>query len=392
MSDAASDTSIGTQVTGLDLSADPYPTYQRLRDEGACCWLAAANRWVITRWDEVFSLDERPELVAGEPDSLMTRAMGLSMLRTDGATHRRQRQPAHQPLRGREFDAQWAGMLDRVAGEVLNDFAARGEADLVADFAGPFAAHTLKLLLGIDDVDDRDLQTWSQALIDGIGNYADDPEVWARCDDASRGIDAAIERGLSKAGEGTVLHSLAHSGSLSEDEIRANVKLFISGGLNEPRDVISSAIWALLSDPEQEALVRAEPSRFADAAEETLRWLSPIGMYPRYVAEDVTVGGIDLSAGSRIGVLIASANRDERHWDDPDRFDLRRATQRHIAFSRGAHVCLGALVARRQVGHSALPALFARLPGLQLADGFTPDLAGWVFRGLRRLDVTWEAA
>jgi cytochrome P450 len=88
-------------------------------------------------------------------------------------------------------------------------------------------------------------------------------------------------------------------------------------------------------------------------------------------------------------VLLASANRDERHWEDPDRFDLRRATQRHIAFSRGPHVCLGAFVARQQIGRSALPRLFARFPRLRLVDGFEARQIGWVFRGLASLDVTW---
>jgi cytochrome P450 len=87
-------------------------------------------------------------------------------------------------------------------------------------------------------------------------------------------------------------------------------------------------------------------------------------------------------------VLIASANRDERHWEDPDRFDLRRATVRHLAFSRGPHVCPGAYVARQQVAHAALPALLA-LPGIRLASSDV-RYQGWVFRGPARLDVSWR--
>lgn len=89
-------------------------------------------------------------------------------------------------------------------------------------------------------------------------------------------------------------------------------------------------------------------------------------------------------------MLLASANRGERRWQDPDRFDLRPATQRHVAFSRGPHVCLGAFLARQQIGHSALPRLFARFPRLRLAEGFRPRHVGWVFRGLASLDVAWR--
>jgi cytochrome P450 len=130
----------------------------------------------------------------------------------------------------------------------------------------------------------------------------------------------------------------------------------------------------MLADPEQQALAREDPENLAEATDESLRWTSP--MYPRVVHEDTELGGVHLPAGTRIGVLIASPNRDERHWEDPDRFDRRRATVRHLAFSRGPHVCPGAYVARQQITHAALPALLT-LPGIRLA---TTDVRhhGWV--------------
>lgn len=380
---------VGASATAAELSADPYPIYRSLRDEGPCVYLAAANRYVITRWDDVFALDANPAVTAREENSLMTRAMGLTMLRTDGDEHERLRLASRATLGGRSFLEHWNGPITAVAEDLLDAIVPREGGDLVADFAAPFAARTLKLILGIPDVDDDDLDRASQALIDGIGNYADDQEVWARCTWANVLIDAALERSWGKAEEGTVLHSMIDSGKMQKQEIAANIKLFISGGLNEPRDVISSAIWALLRDKEQLALVREDPALLSAAAEETLRWLSPIGMYPRQVQEETVVGGIALPAGSRLGVVLASANRDERHWEDPDRFDVRRDTRGQLAFSRGPHVCLGAFIARHSIGKIALPLIFERLPELRLADDFRPELVGWVFRGLRRLDVRW---
>ena len=378
------------EITIEDLVRDPYDVYRRLRDAGPCVWLAPARRYVLPRWDEVFALDEDPAFTAAEPDSLMTRAMGLSMLRTDGAIHQRQRRAAHRVLRAKEFEACWSGMLAGVADELLDEIEQAGRADLVADFAGPYAARTLKRMLGLDDVADMDMQVWSQALIDGVGNYADDATVWSRCREAGAGIDAAVSRARGRAREGTVIHAMLSDAAITYDEVLANVKLFISGGLNEPRDVIATTAWALLRDPEQAALVRADPAAFAAATEESLRWMSPIAMYPRYVSSDTQLGDVALAAGDRVGVMLASANRDERHWEEPDRFDLRRATQRHVAFSRGPHVCLGAFVARQQVGRAALPRLFERLPDLRLAPGLPPRQVGWVFRGLASLEVTWR--
>jgi cytochrome P450 len=374
--------------TREELSRDPYPAYRRLREEGACVWLDAANRYVEPRWEDVVTLDERPEITAREDPSLMTRAMGRTMLRVDGAEHARLRAPAQAPLRFRGFAERWGDMLEREAEALLAPLRARGRMEVLREFAGPFAARTLKLLLGLDSARDPDLEFASQAFIDGIGNYADDADTWARCERGNRLVDEAITADWDRAEEGTVLRALIDAGTLSEEEVRANIKLFISGGLNEPRDVIATTLHALLADAEQEALAREDPENLARATEESLRWTSPIGMFPRVVQRDTELGGVELPAGTRIGVLIASANRDERHWEDPDRFDLRRATVRHLAFSRGPHVCPGAYVARQQVARAALPALLA-LPGIRLATADVP-YQGWVFRGPARLQVTYH--
>jgi cytochrome P450 len=377
-------------ATREELSRDPYPVYRRLREEGACVWLEAARRHVVARWDDVVRLDEVPGITAREEPSLMTRAMGRTMLRTDGEEHARLRAPAHAPLRFRGFAERWGDMLAREAYEGLAALRHRGHMDVLGDFAGPFAARTLKLLLGLHAARDEDLEFASQAFIDGTGNYADDADTWARCERANRLVDEAITADWDRAEDGTVLRALVDAGTLSDDEVRANVKLFVSGGLNEPRDVIATTLHALLDDPEQGALAREDPENLAKATEESLRWTSPIGMYPRVVHEDTEIGGVHLPSGARIGVLIASANRDERRWAQPDRFDLRRATVRHLAFSRGPHVCPGAYVARRQIAHAALPALLA-LPGIRLA-GADVRYRGWVFRGPERLEVTWDSA
>jgi cytochrome P450 len=137
----------------------------------------------------------------------------------------------------------------------------RGHMDVLRDFAGPFAARTLKLLLGLHPARDENLELASQAFIDGIGNYADDAGTWRRCERANRLVDAAITADWDRAEDGTVLRALVDAGTLSEAELRANVKLFISGGLNEPRDVIATTLHALLADPEQLTLAREDPGR-----------------------------------------------------------------------------------------------------------------------------------
>ena len=159
----------------------------------------------------------------------------------------------------------------------------------------------------------------------------------------------------------------------------------IGGGLNEPRDGLGFAIWALLTHPE------ARGTEWSVVTEEALRWMSPLAMFPRQVAKPVRLADTMLEPGARLGLLVASANRDGRHWENPDRFDVTRPKQRTVAFGVGHHFCLGVWMARQQIGGAALPALFGRLDALAGDLDNPPEIRGWVFRGHTRLHTTWRA-
>lgn len=380
-----------------DLEIDPYPAYRRLRDREGISWVAAANRYLVTRWEDVIHVDTHHDtFVTAERDSLMTKAMGLSMLRTDGDTHDRLRKAAEEPLRPKVVRQRWVDMLNEVANELVDRFAERGECELVSEFCSPFASRTLKNILGLQGASDEAMQKWSQAFIDGIGNYAHAQTVWARCEEANREVDEVIDDNMTRLREspdGSVLSAMIHAmddEQLTLDEIRSNIKLFISGGLNEPRDAVAITMWGLLTSPEQAAMVQDDPSLFANAAEEGLRWISPIGMYPRQVAHDTQLAGVKLEEGDRIGVVVGSANRDERHWREPDVFDIGRGKAKNLAFGMGPHYCLGTWVARQQLGATALPTLFERLPDLKLSLDNPAEFRGWVFRGLTHLNLRWS--
>ena len=184
------DTTLGAD-TREALSRDPYPVYRRLREEGACVWLDAANRYVVPRWEDGVGLDEVPGITAREEPSLMTRAMGRTMLRTDREEHARLRAPAHAPLRFRGFAERWGDMLTREAHDLLAPLRDRGHMDVPRDCAGPFAARTLKLLLGLHAARDEDLEFASQAFIDGVGNLRTTP---TRGSGASAPTDSSTRR------------------------------------------------------------------------------------------------------------------------------------------------------------------------------------------------------
>jgi cytochrome P450 len=390
---------LGKAIGLTDLDVNPYPIYKQLRDTETIIWVDVVNRWMVTRWEDVIYVDTHPEIFSTmETDSLQTRVMGRTMLRTDGAAHKRLRQAVEAAMRPKVVRQQWYDWQCQVANDLIDGFIGRGETDLVKEFAVPFAACTLKYVLGLPTATNEDMQRWSQDLIDGCGNYADDPAVWARAERAAREIELAIDENLPRVRlqpDGSVLSSMLHTPvdpPLSLREIYADIKLFIGGGLNEPRDMIGIALWGLLTHPKQAAFVRNDPALLKDVVEEAMRWISPIGMYPRQTTCATEIAGTPLEKGARLAILVSSANRDERHWEKPDTFDINRSKSKHLAFGLGSHYCLGAWLARQQLAAVALPALLTRLPDLRLNLDQPPLFRGWVFRGTTHLHVQWSHA
>jgi hypothetical protein len=175
------------------------------------------------------------------------------------------------------------------------------------------------------------------------------------------------------------------------DSVRANIKLAISGGQNEPRDAISGTIWALLTHPAQLRLVQGGQAKWIDVFEEYTRWIAPIGMSPRRVARPCSYAGVDFEPEDRVFFMFGSANRDEACFESPERFDVTRDTSKSIAFGAGPHYCAGAFASRAMVADVALPSLFSRLRNLRLDERAPVRVVGWAFRGLLNLGVAWDA-
>jgi len=236
------------------------------------------------------------------------------------------------------------------------------------------------------------MDAWSQAMIEGIANYTGDAAAEARCHAATAGIDAAIDDMLPvvrKTPDHSLLSVMNHGG-MPEQNVRHNIKLTVSGGQNEPRKAIAGTVWALLTHPGQFALVRDGKAEWLQVFEEFARWISPIGMSPRRIAKAASVNGVDFAPEDRVFLMFGSANRDEAHFVEPERFDVMRDTAKSIAFGAGPHFCAGAAASRAMIADVALPSVFARLKGLRL-DSEPVRIGGWAFRGLLNLPVVWDA-
>lgn len=384
-------------VTLAELYADPYPIYARLRKEAPIAWIKAANIALVTRFDDIIAIERDEEAFpAFDPRSLQIKAMGHTLMRKDGEAHERERATLKQTFSPVTVKKHWGPMFDAIADDLIDELAPRGSADLYSDFASPMASRALAEIIGLTNVDWADLVWWSQALIDATGNYGNNPDVWARNDRAVAMLEAAIDERaevLKGTDDLSVISAMINADAgLSRQQVHSNVKVVVGGGLNEPRDAICTTVMGLLSDPKQKEAVLADPSLFARAFEEAVRWVAPIGMYPRRSGRENILSDTILPPDLPLGLSAASACHDEAHFTEAHRFDIFRPKAPHLAFGSGPHFCLGTWSARKMVGEVAVPRLFARLKNLRLDPERAPRMGGWVFRGPLSLPVIWDAA
>ncbi len=377
-------------VSEIDLTAftaDPYPALAQMRRNAPITYVPQLGATLLTRRDDIHREEKRIETFSSDqPGGLMTVLMGENMMRKDGAAHTHERRALFPALSPRRVADHWRAIFETRARLILADLAPRGACDLVRDFAMPVSAEALKAITGLEEMRAAEMDGVSQGMIDGCANYAGDPAIEARCHAATALIDDHISRMWSRAPAQSAL-AVMRAADLPEASIRANIKLIISGGQNEPRDAIAGTACALLDHPEQLATIRDGSRTWGDAFAEYARWMSPIGMSPRRVARVDTVAGVTFDPEDRVFLMFSSACRDEAHFEDPDRFDITRDTTGAISFGAGPHFCAGAAAARCLIADVALPMLFDTLPGLA-RNGPAP-FAGWAFRGPLSVPVTW---
>jgi cytochrome P450 len=359
-----------------------------MRAEAPIAFVPQLGATLMTRRDDIFVHEKNIEVFSSDqPEGLMTVLMGRNMMRKDGADHMAERKALFPTVSPKTVATHWKPLFQARARAILEDLMPKGACDLVTDYAMPVSAEALKLITGLTEMTAAEMDGVSQAMIDGCANYAGVPEIEARCHAATALIDAHIDRMWDIAAPFSALRVQRDAG-LGDYSTRANIKLVISGGQNEPRDAIAGAIWALLTHPDQLDLIRQGRASWADAFAEYARWQSPIGMSPRRVAQSDTVTGVQFDTDDRVFLMFGSANRDEAHFDAPDRFDITRDTSASIPFGAGPHFCAGAAASRCLITEIALPLAFAHLPGLRLT-GPVP-LSGWAFRGPTSVPVAWD--
>ena len=389
--------SVGTQITVEQLESDPYAIYAQLREEEPVCYVESVGLWLVTRWADVQHVDKTPDIFTGETEpSTLKRTFGRNLLASEGAYHDRIRKIIYPWFRVGAIGDYPDNVIAPIANELVEAFADRGHAELVSEFAEPMSARVLKRALGLEFVAEETLRRWFVELATGAANFEGDPAKQEIADKASAEVNATVApvlEELEREPNDTLLSSMIHTEvdgeGLTKEEIQSNLKVMIVGGLQATTDLIALSLWAILSHPDQLEEVRADPKLVDPAIEEAARWHSPVGTSTRQATRETELGGVELEKGALIAAVLASANRDERNWTDPERYDIHRREGGHLAFATGPHLCLGARLGRYEA-RTAWRVLFDRLPNLRLDQDRPIEISGWEFRSPHHLHVQWN--
>jgi cytochrome P450 len=372
-------------------AADPYPLLAQMRKTAPVAYVPQLGATLFTRRDDIFREEKRIDLFAShQPNGLLEQIMGANMMRKDGEAHQVERKAIFPALSPRTVMQTLEPEFRRIVGAYIDTLKPRGEADLVRDFALPVAADSLRVMTGLMNMPTLRMDYCSQAMLDGCANYIGDKEVERKAYEASHSIDDLIDerlKDLRQAPDMSIISVLDQAGQ-SRDQIAGTIKVIIGGGQNEPRDAIAGTIWALLTHPDQHAMIHAGKASYRDAFSEYIRLVTPIGMTPRRVAREETTCDVTFTPEETIFFMFSSACRDEAYFTDADQFDIMRDTSAALPFGAGPHFCAGAAASRCMIADVALPMIFDALEGLEITDDVR--FQGWAFRGPLSLPVRWK--
>lgn len=384
---------VDDSITIAHLTADPYAIYRRLRATTPVLRIPSIRRILLTKAADTKFVKDNWELFSSDdPLTPMARAFQTqTLMRKDGAAHKRERNAMAPAFSPRNIKGCWQDIYTKVA-EAYVGRLPRGETvDLFPALAAPFAARCLTHLLGIPQASDADMIRWSQALIDGAGNFGNVPEIYARSDAANAEMNALFDRCVAQVQaepDQSALSAMINSDDpIERGQIYSNVKIAIGGGINEPRDALLTILYGLFTNPDQRAACVAD-GLWDAAFEEGVRWVAPIQASSRLVTQDTEIRGLPIAKGEVVMTSQASACHDEDLYETPEAYDLFRPKIPHQAFGNGPHFCQGTHIARRMLAQILLPMLFDRFPNMTLPDPDKVQFWGFGFRGPLSLPVT----
>jgi cytochrome P450 len=394
-----------------EIMADPYPAFAEMRAQNPVAWSPILKGWLLTRYSDVraalfdtrLSADRITPFMESLPPARRMALSGLERILTRWAVF--VDPPAHTRLRGlmntaftpraiESLQPRIQAIVDRLIDAVMP----AGRMDLIADFAYPLPATVIAGMLGVPDEDVERFKSWSDNLAAFVGGAQATPSKYERAAYGLSEMDAYFraivrDRRGAKARDdiiGGLVAAEEDGRALSEDELVATAVLILFAGHETTANLIGNGLLALLKHPGEIARLRAQPQLAATAIEELLRYDSPAASVTRVAKQTVEYGGRRIAAGDRLFLMINSANRDGEQFPDPDRLDVGRADNRHIAFGYGPHYCIGAPLARLE-GQIAFTRLLARLGDIALEEAPLEWSDNLVLRGAKAIPLCFRS-
>ncbi|MDX6382129.1 MAG: hypothetical protein QOI57_3153 [Rubrobacteraceae bacterium] len=394
-----------------DFKANPYPAYAQLRSTAPIHRVTLPDGraiWLVTRYEDVAAVfkDERfvkdwrsavtPEQLAQIPPiPEVMKPLSRNMLDMDPPDHERLRALVSKAFTPRLIE-RMRPRVQAIADALLDAAQDKGEMDLIDDYAFPLPITVIAELLGVPVEDRNKFREWSDAAVSGNATQEYVEKILIPHMQAFTDYLRAMFEEKRKNPKDDLISALVRAeeagDKLSEDELLAMVFLLLIAGHETTVNLIGNGMLALLQHPDQLQKLKNDPSLIKPAIEELLRYDGPVETSTeRFTREDVVIGGTLIPKGEMVMVVIASADHDPERFPEPDALDVTRADNKHLAFGKGIHFCLGAPLARME-GQIAINTLLRRMPDLRLKD--SPESLTWrpglVLRGLKGLPVEFR--
>jgi cytochrome P450 len=387
-----------------EVLADPYPLYRQLREQDPVHWDPYLHAWVVTRYADVVTVlhrfraartpapDRLDELGMGEL-SPVAAVMVKQMLFLDQPEHGRVRRLASAAFTPRRV-ARLRDHIREITEDLVDGLPANGEFDVISRLANPLPAIVTAEMLGVPTADHELLKSWSQDFAEMLGNFQHNPgraaKVIRSVEEMVTYFSAAVTAEALRPTEGLInalVTAEVDGDRLTDEEIVANVIVTMVGGQETTTNLIGNGLLTLLRQPDELQRLRAEPAIMPTAVEELLRYESPSQHTARLAPAGAVLGDSAIAEGDAVIAVMGAANRDPERFADPDRIDLARPDNRHVAFGWAGHFCFGAPLARIE-GALAFETLLSRFEELTLAPDeeirWRPNLG---LRGLTSLRV-----
>lgn len=389
-----------------EVLADPYPLYRRLRTEHPVFWDPYMHSWVVTRYADVvrvlrdFSAERirtAEQLTTMDLSELnpMAKIMVKQMLFMDPPGHKRIRSLAAAAFTPQKVEALRSHIRDIVK-DLLAKVKDKGSLDVIADLAEPLPCIVTAEMFGVPVADHRQLKVWSQDFAEMLGNFEHDADCVPRILKSTQDMTAYFRSAMRKENlrPDGLINSLANAecegDRLTEEEVIANCIITLIGGQETTANLIASGTLTLLRNPGELKKLRGNRSLIPSAIEELLRYETPVQHTARITPEDTLIDGKQIRKRQAVIAVMAAANRDPERFPDPERLDIAREDNRHLAFGSGAHFCFGAPLARVEA-QVAFEEMLKWFPTWSLEPGPLVWRSNLGIRGLTALQVKFSS-